>query len=103
MIILISHLHHNVVTPYLNCIIETFQIRGHNKCFYAELTKINPNYQQILPPSYLELWKLCQIMVSVQMLGNTILIISNAPAVINAAALFSENNVLTGMNICMLL
>ena len=36
-----------VVTPHLNRL-ETVQIRGHNICFYAELTKIIPNYHQIL-------------------------------------------------------
>ena len=28
---------------------ETVQIRDHNKCFNAELTKIMPNYRQIFP------------------------------------------------------
>ena len=37
------------VTPHLNRLIETVQMRGHNICFYAELTKIIPNYHQILP------------------------------------------------------
>ena len=33
-----------VVTPYLNHLEDkTVQIRGHNICFYTELTKINPN------------------------------------------------------------
>ena len=44
-----------VVTPHLNCPIEMVQIRGHNICFYAELTKIICN----VPPntrSYPELW-----------------------------------------------
>ena len=31
-----------VVTPHLNCLIETVQMRG--QWFYAELTKIIPNY-----------------------------------------------------------
>ena len=31
------------VTPHL------IQMRGHNICLYAELTKIIPNYHQILP------------------------------------------------------
>ena len=44
-----------VVTPHLNCLVETVQMRDHNICFYAELTKIISNYQQILP-SYVELW-----------------------------------------------
>ena len=33
-----------VVTPHLNRLIETVQMRGHNICFYAELIKIIPNY-----------------------------------------------------------
>ena len=33
-----------VVTPHLNRLVETVQMRGHNICFYAELTKIIPNY-----------------------------------------------------------
>ena len=37
-----------VVTPHLNHLIETVQMRGHNIRFYAELKKIIPNYQQIL-------------------------------------------------------
>ena len=41
-----------VVTPHLNRLIETVQMRGHNICFYAELTKIIPNYHQILPLSF---------------------------------------------------
>ena len=38
-----------VVTPHLNRLDKTVQMRGHNICFYAELTKIIPNYHQILP------------------------------------------------------
>ena len=38
-----------VMTPHLNCLIETVQMRGHNICFYAELTKIISNYHKILP------------------------------------------------------
>ena len=38
-----------VLTPHLNRLIETVQLRGHNICFYAELTKIIPNYHQRLP------------------------------------------------------
>ena len=38
-----------VVTPRLNRLIETVQTRGHNISFYAELTKIIPNYHQIIP------------------------------------------------------
>ena len=33
-----------VVTPHLNGLIETVQMRGHNICFYAAVTKIIPNY-----------------------------------------------------------
>ena len=28
---------------------ETVQMKGHNKCFCAEMTKNIPNYHQILP------------------------------------------------------
>ena len=45
IIFLISHV---VMTPHMNCL-ETVQMRGHNVGFYAELTKIIPNYYQILP------------------------------------------------------
>ena len=38
-----------VVTHHLNRLVETVQMRGHNICLYAELTKIIPNYHQILP------------------------------------------------------
>ena len=34
--------------PHLNCLIKTVQMRGHNICFYAELTKIIPNYHLII-------------------------------------------------------
>ena len=34
------------MTPYLNRLDETVQIRGHNIWFYAGLTKIIPNYHQ---------------------------------------------------------
>ena len=37
------------MTPHLNRLIETVQMKGHNICFYAELTKIIPNYHKILP------------------------------------------------------
>ena len=33
-----------VMTPHLNHLDETVQMRDHNMCFYAELTKIIPNY-----------------------------------------------------------
>ena len=45
-----------VVTPHLNHLDKTVQMRGHNICFYAELTKIIPNYHQIR--SYLELYEI---------------------------------------------
>ena len=38
-----------IVTPHLNHLDETVQMRGHNLCFYAELTKIIHNYHQIAP------------------------------------------------------
>ena len=38
-----------VVTPHLNRLVEKVQMKGHNICFYAELTKIVPNYYLILP------------------------------------------------------
>ena len=53
----------SVVTPHLNLLIDTVQMRDHNMflshrdgseegsqpmCLYAELTKITPNYHQIL-------------------------------------------------------
>ena len=38
-----------VVTPHLNRLDETVQMRGHNICFHTELTKNIPNYHQILP------------------------------------------------------
>ena len=37
-----------VVTPHLNRLNETVQMRGHNIYFYAELTESIPNYHQIL-------------------------------------------------------
>ena len=37
------------VTPHLNRLDETVQMRDHNTSFYAELTKIIPDYHQILP------------------------------------------------------
>ena len=37
-----------IVTPHLNCLIQTVQMRGHNICVQPELTKIH-NYHQILP------------------------------------------------------
>ena len=33
-----------IVTPHLNCLDETVQMRGHNMSFYAELTKIIIKY-----------------------------------------------------------
>ena len=38
-----------VMTPHLNPLKETVQMRGHNIHFYAELTKIIPICHQILP------------------------------------------------------
>ena len=36
------------MTIHLNRLKKMVQIRGHNTCFYAELTKIIPNYHQVL-------------------------------------------------------
>ena len=36
------------MTPHLNRLVETVQLSGHDICFYAELTKIIPNYPKIL-------------------------------------------------------
>ena len=40
-----------VVTPHLNCLVQTVQVRGNNICYYTE------NYSELSPgtPSYLEL------------------------------------------------
>ena len=38
-----------VVTPHLNCLVKTIQMRDHSICFNAEVTKIIPNFHQILP------------------------------------------------------
>ena len=38
-----------VVTPHLNRLVEMVQMWTHNICFYVELTKIIPNFHQILP------------------------------------------------------
>ena len=35
--------------PHLNRGVKTVQMSGYITCFYAELTKIIPNYHQILP------------------------------------------------------
>ena len=36
------------MTPHLNRLDETVQMRGHNICFYAEFTKIIANYRIVL-------------------------------------------------------
>ena len=46
IISLISHGSQYDVTPHLNHLIEMVQMRGHNICFYAELTK---NYPKLSP------------------------------------------------------
>ena len=38
-----------VVTPHLHDLDKMVQMRGHNICFSAEITKIIPIYHQILP------------------------------------------------------
>ena len=37
------------MTSHLNHLVKTVQMRGHNICFYAELTKTIPYYHQIHP------------------------------------------------------
>ena len=37
-----------VVTPHVNPLVKRVQMRGYNICLYSELTKIIPNYYQIL-------------------------------------------------------
>ena len=56
MIIFLISLKPYVVTPHLNRLIETVQMRGHNIRFYAKLTKNFSYYHQNFTPSYLELW-----------------------------------------------
>ena len=51
IIFLISHQNHNVVTPHLNRLVETVQMRGHNLWFYSELTKIC-KYSVLLYPRF---------------------------------------------------
>ena len=41
------------MTPHLNCLVETVEMRDHNISFYAALIKITSYYHQVLP--YLEL------------------------------------------------
>ena len=41
-----------VATPHLNRLDETVQMRGHNICFYLELTKIIPQNLSSNTPSY---------------------------------------------------
>ena len=48
IIFLISHRNMRC-DPHLNRLNEMVQMRGHNVSFYAGLTKIIPNYHQILP------------------------------------------------------
>ena len=40
------------MTPHLNRLDETVQMRGHNICFHAELTKIITNYLPFRAASY---------------------------------------------------
>ena len=37
-----------VLTPHLNRLVKMVQMRSHNIRFHAKLTKIIPNYHQIL-------------------------------------------------------
>ena len=50
MIIFVNSAHKPyVVTPHLNRLDKTVQMRGHNIWFYAELTKIISIYHHIFP------------------------------------------------------
>ena len=42
--------------PHLSRLNGTVQVRSHNVCFYAELTKIVPYYHRILRLMVLKLW-----------------------------------------------
>ena len=53
-----------VVTPSLNCLLKTIQMRGQNVRFYAELTKIIPSHHQILPLVYGFMYKISKNLVA---------------------------------------
>ena len=57
------------MTHHLNRLIKAVQMRGHNIGFYAELTKIIPNYHQAqqCTLSYLEFWY-TQILIEYEMM-----------------------------------
>ena len=38
-----------VVTPHLNRLVQTVQMRGHNICSDSALTIVIPNYRRIVP------------------------------------------------------
>ena len=44
-----------VMIPHLNRLDKTVQMKGHNICFYAEMTKIIPVIIEYMYSSYLEL------------------------------------------------
>ena len=48
MFFLTSHQKPYVVTPHLNRLYETVQLKGHNICFNGKLVKIFPHYHHIL-------------------------------------------------------
>ena len=48
-----------IVTPHLNCLVKKVQMRGQNIGFCAKLTKIIPNYHQILVISAIYVEVLC--------------------------------------------
>ena len=47
-----------VVTPHLNHLVETVQMKGQNVCVYAELIKIVPNIKYSLFNLELRIWKI---------------------------------------------
>ena len=59
IIFLFSHGNHIVVTPYLNRLVETVQMRGHNMF----LCRINQNYPKLTPNTHYYP-ELCRIYVA---------------------------------------
>ena len=51
--------------------VVTPQLEGHNICFYAEITKIIPNYHQILPLNYSSVITFFQFSIRQYVLGTS--------------------------------
>ena len=60
-------------TPHLNRLVETVQMRGHNVCFHAELTKIIPNYQKKILPLILSSESCLEVSVPPALRGKNLL------------------------------